>query len=201
MTEVNILDAYLHPQRALRAMAALPEMEQRLAALQGELTQLRADYSATLANAAAETEKHEREINQVARSEKLFRSRCAMMEKTTGQLKAENKELQQALDDERREAEEAIAEINRRLDATDAMRNSYERRISHLRHALADARARLSTQADFEAVNEMVDLAESNRTAVNLDSETAEEQTKAEKTVAKSKDDYNPNDWLMSLPE
>lgn len=192
----RILDVYLHPRRAARALEALPELEKRLVGLDEERKGERRENAEALAQATEQAAALERRLSELKRSEELYRKRCGMLESRAHELKESADRLRETLETERREADDAMAEISRRLDGTEAMRNSYEHRIRHLRHALAEARVRLSAQADYEAVSEMVDMAERKQKSAVADVAGAA----SKKNDDVRDEDYDPNDWLMSLP-
>lgn len=207
---MGILSVWLHPLRAARALAEVEELRRQCQ--QSEL----ATQTCSRENEAlkADIEKIRGELDNALRSLELYKHRIAALEKEIAQLSEKNKELQTTLSAERAETDEALAEISQKIAQVDAMRQAYEHRISHLRHALSDARLLLSARADYDDLAQVsvIDMnpqptaapeAASAATAPAAHTAATAPTAAAASTadINKPLKDSGPSDWLMPLPD
>lgn len=178
--KLNALNLYLHPSRSLRM---LREGEVNKAQLQRRNDQ-RSGTARILAECRHKIKMLEEEIT-VGRAEvQEVQVRLLRKEK-------EREKIEVLLEQERDETFQAMEEITRRLEEVQAMRDSYERRLSHLRHALADARCMLNRQEDYAAMSEMV--------VIEPEEPPAELSPKPK--IEKKDIEESPKSWLESLPD
>lgn len=180
------LTSYIHPRRAGRAL-------RELGRLQGDVEALRQE-NGRLADSLLQYERDctalKEELAEASRRGDAFHHRAERQEQRLATLSAEAETLRLTLRQERDEADKAMAEITRRLDAIDEMRQSYERRISHLRHALRDALARLEARKDYDDMNEL--------SLIDIEKPTS--RPDAHSTGTSPADTAEPSDWLLPLP-
>ena len=180
------LASYLHPRRASRALRELEVLQSDIDALRQENGRLADSLHQYESECAALKE----ELSESRRRGDAFRHRAERQEQRLVSLAAETDALNLTLRQERDDADKAMAEITRRLDAIDEMRQGYERRISHLRHSLRDALARLEARKDYDDMREMS----------LIDIEGPASDAPAHSSSTQSSDTAEPSDWLMPLP-
>ncbi len=198
---MSFLDPYLHPRRALRAMQSVPELKKRISALEEELHAVgseKEDWLKSEEQLKKELSDKKGLLSETARKAELYRKKCSALEERATKAEEKEEELRKTLKEERAETDAAMNEIASRLDHIDDMRHSYERRIEHLRHALADAHARLAVQADYESVSEMVDMESIPKQKESLTTKTNQENATP---GTPQPDDPDTSGWLMPLPE
>lgn len=179
---MNALWPIFHPRKALRAMTQNEELTLRLSALDEKKEELEKREKALV----EELEASRRMAAQEQRRAETFRERLTQMEARSG----EADRLRDELTSEREETRRAVAEITRRLEGVEKMRAGYERRIAHLRHALAESREQLRLYSTLDPDGAFIDMrpGESN--------EIENAKLKAENSGS----DPAPDDWLMPLP-
>lgn len=107
----------------------------------------------------------------------------------------------------RSEAEKQVSEIRKMLTGIDDLKEHYERRIKHLRHALADARAMLSDRDAYQAARELdvIDLSAPVVPAGNGDNERAWDAQRFSAGAAQEPSSAGATeantDWLEPLPD
>ncbi len=198
---MSFFDPYLHPRRALRAMQSVPELKKRISALEEELHAVGSEKEGWLKSEERlkkELSDKKGLLSETARKVELYRRKCSALEERATKSEEREAELRKTLKEERAETDAAMNEIASRLDHIDDMRHSYERRIEHLRHALADAHARLAAQADYESVSEMVDMESIPKQKESLTTKTNQENATPR---TPQPDDPDTSGWLMPLPE
>lgn len=146
------LAAWLHPRRAA---ALIAEQRERLDALGAEL-------DASAGQRAALADERDRALAEAAengRRADLMHHKALELEKKVESLREERGRVAAAergeIEAERAALDAFAARLEESVAGIEEMKRSYERRLSHLRHALADARAMLAARADYPALAEM----------------------------------------------
>ena len=205
---MNILSPIFHPRRAVRAIALAEEQAVRIAELEAEKAALDVELTAS-----------RRRREEAERQAVLCRERLEQAEQAhAGCLRraAEADALRATLAAERAETGRAAAQISKELDKVEAMRASYERRLAHLRHALAESRDRLKLYSSLDPDAPFIDMqtpaspeskavgthpGASARTVGTASGRMHQGASLHSAPPAVHDTDPGPSDWLMPLPE
>lgn len=184
-------NVWFHPRRSARALEELEQLRQQTVVLEAE----RSETVAKAEEMAAELGAANSRLEEQTRRAEFYKAKVKKQEERLLTLAAELKELKLMLSAERAETDAAINEINSRLGTVEKMKQSYEHRIAHLRHALHDAKTRLEARADYDALSELA--------LIDLES-APKQQAPAKQTPVQTKKTSaatDPSDWLLPLPE
>ena len=191
---MNIFYLLFHPRKALRAFARESELQTQLAEAEAAQAQLQ-----------QRVEEAERLVAEAERKVEAYRQRMEQAEKHEEAIIAAKEDLRQQLEAERAETEEAMREITERLDKVDRLRDAYERRIAHLRHALAEAHTRLQFMESIDpdtlgAPPTVIDLKPEENDPSQRNVETPRHRSGKPERKGADAPDAQPTDWLMDLP-
>lgn len=168
---------WMHPWRAARR---INELEKELAEADGNYREARRQgrqQADTLRDEAARARgETERVLEQL------------------GDLREKHENLRRKVSEEMQR--QATLFTDRQSDMEE-LKAGYERRLEHLRHALADARALLAERTDYDALRQMtlIDMAPS----VSLPSPPDPSRAPSSRRTAESTS--RPADWLEPLPD
>lgn len=195
---MGILSSIFHPRRAARAMLERDALRLRIEEYESEKSRLE-DDNGMLAHKITALEK---ECAEERRKAELYRRRVLTLEQRLEELVGERDTLQSALDAERKEADMAIEEITGRLEGVEAMRRSYETRLSNLRTALRDTRLRMARQPvqTTAAIPPVINLTDDADDADALPATDDENVTSTSPDSKHVTDTSEPDNWLLPLP-
>lgn len=193
---MNKWQIWFHPGRALRQIAS---QHSRIAELEKECE----EKHHSLTSVQNQLEDLQRTYDEQSREAMLYHTHSERLELRLLKLTGEKEELESALKAERADTQEAMAEISRRLEGIDEMKAAYERRISHLRHSLHDAHARLRALADIDAAREMdiIDIMPSHPITAQPKNENHDESKVMDNDTSPSESDSPSEPWLLPLPD
>lgn len=178
---MNIFYPLFHPRKALRAFARESELQTQLAEAEAAQAQLQ-----------QRVEEAERLVAEAERKVEAYRQRMEQAEKHEEAIIAAKEDLRQQLEAER-------------LDKVDRLRDAYERRIAHLRHALAEAHTRLQFMESIDpdtlgAPPTVIDLKPEENDPSQRNVETPRHRSGKPERKGADAPDAQPTDWLMDLP-
>ena len=142
-------EAFFHPRRTAAAFAAL---EQELAALRQREKELNGSLQARVEELEAENRRLAEEARTARQAADANRAEMLRVRRDYDTLRKDS--VTNA------EIDRRMQEMDRELSKVEDMRASYERRIAHLKHSLADARALLADRADYDALRQLIDMSD-----------------------------------------
>ncbi len=182
MTPIQI---WLHPRRTAQL---LRDLRQQIDELQQQNRQFSSD--------CARQQHSLQQALQKAREE---------LQHTTEELRQRQTEIEKLQLDavEATQVRQAMDLLDSRVTEIEEMRNAYERRIAHLRHALEDAQVRLKSRDDYDQLAQMTLInftpeKENNPPATDVKKAADEEDINTPSTPPTTNQD---TDWLMPLPD
>lgn len=165
----------MHPQQASRRIALL-EKELEEALEEGRLARMQAEQQAEtlreeVAQARGETSRAMEQLDDLRKKHESLKKQAA-------------KEMQRN-----------ASLFSDRQSEIEELKAGYERRLEHLRHALADARALLAERMDYDALRQM--------TVIDMTPKPNPAPKAAPKAVEKPVDERpeKSTDWLEPLPD
>lgn len=158
---------------------------------------------------ADERKKHRTAVHQARQHADTLRQEAANARGETSRVLEQLNALQKKHDALRQQFETEIQQhatlFTDRQNDIDELKAGYERRLEHLRHALADAHALLADRNDYDALRQMtlIDMTQGNTTPApsSTPAPAVREAQPKHSTTSSRAQSSKSTDWLEPLPD